>query len=173
MADKSRSGPPEYVVVREIYEHEDAQEEFELELEKALDANAKIIIIEPSKLGDETAHWISVGNCLHKTSVLTGLGALISGGCWPKRGLLFLPLGSMSVLCAGVYAISWQFDPCCKYQVEHNKNRIKKIPVHTLTTTTPVVLVRRDDKRRKLLHNTVSLCAGAFCAWKIYQWYIE
>ena len=52
---------------------------FELELERALEASVPVIVIEPVRLGDETARWIAVGNCLHKTSVLAGLGSVITG----------------------------------------------------------------------------------------------
>lgn len=51
-----------------------------MELERALDAKCAVIVIEPTQLGDETARWISVGNCLHKTAVISGFGALLSGG---------------------------------------------------------------------------------------------
>ena len=158
-------------MIREIYEHESSQEEFEVELDRALDSGVKTIVIEPSKLGDEAARWIMCGNCLHKTAVLSGLGSFVCAGMWPHRGEIFMPLGFLSVMCAGVYAISWQFDPCCKYQVETNMNKVPKLPLHSLTTTTPVILVRKDDSRRKILHNTVSLIAGGLCAYKLYTMY--
>lgn len=69
----------EIAVIREIYDGENAQERFELELERALEAAVPVIIIEPVRLGDETARWIAVGNCLHKTAVLGGLGSIIAG----------------------------------------------------------------------------------------------
>lgn len=69
----------EIAVIREIYDGENAQERFELELERALEAAVPVIVIEPVRLGDETARWISVGNCLHKTAVLAGLGSIITG----------------------------------------------------------------------------------------------
>ena len=130
----------EIAVIREIYDGENAQERFELELERALEAAVPVIVIEPVRLGDETARWIAVGNCLHKTSVLAGLGSVLSGICF-KRVLLYLfkivflnihrllgifcdnrpylytPLGLLSLFCTGLYTASWQFDPCCKYQV--------------------------------------------------------
>ncbi|MPC57393.1 Transmembrane protein 11, mitochondrial [Portunus trituberculatus] len=31
-----------------------------------------------------------------------------------------MPLGTLSLFCTGVYTASWQFDPCCKYQVRLN-----------------------------------------------------
>lgn len=50
-----------------------------MELEKALDSCCSYIVIEPSQLGDETARWISFGNYLHKTAVISGLASIISG----------------------------------------------------------------------------------------------
>ena len=66
-------------MIREIYDGENAQERFELELERALEASVPVIVIEPVRLGDETARWIAVGNCLHKTAVIAGLGTVITG----------------------------------------------------------------------------------------------
>ncbi|XP_050390507.1 transmembrane protein 11, mitochondrial [Patella vulgata] len=176
MADYPHRGggdAPEYKIIREIYEHEDAQEEFEYELDRALEAGIQTIIIEPTRLGDETSRWISVGNFLHKTSVLAGLGSLICGGTWPDRGYLFLPLGAVSVICAAVHTISWQTDPCSKYQVEGDIKKLPRLPLHSLTTSTPVVLVKKNDFRRKVLHTTVSLAAGAYCGSKIHKWYFQ
>lgn len=66
-------------IIREVYDSDSAHETFELELERALEANVMTIVIEPTTLGDETARWISVGNCLHKTGVLAGFGSIFAG----------------------------------------------------------------------------------------------
>lgn len=66
-------------IIREIYDSEFAHEHFAMELERALDANCSVIIIEPTQLGEETARWIAAGNCLQKTAVLAGIGTIISG----------------------------------------------------------------------------------------------
>jgi Mitochondrial morphogenesis regulator len=66
-------------VVREVYEGENAFETFEKELDKALYAKVDYIIIEPTRLGDETGRWITVGNCLHKTAVISGLASIATG----------------------------------------------------------------------------------------------
>jgi hypothetical protein len=63
-------------LIREIYENDDAHEHFIAELDKALIESVDFIIIEPNKLGDETARWILVGNCLGKTAIVTGLASL-------------------------------------------------------------------------------------------------
>jgi hypothetical protein len=71
--------PSKVAIIREVYDSENSHETFELELERALEAGCSVIIVEPSRLGDETARWIAVGNCLHKTAVLSGIGAIATG----------------------------------------------------------------------------------------------
>ena len=39
------------------------------------------------------------------------------GMVWQDSPLIFVPLGTLSLCCTGIYTASWQFDPCCKYQV--------------------------------------------------------
>ena len=162
-----------YAIIREIYENDNASEYFENELEQALDNEVNYIIIEPSKLGEETARWITVGNCLHKTSVVAGAAGMTAGLVWPDRGLVYFPMCFLSTVCAGVYMISWQFDPCCKYQVEYETKRLQKLPLQKLTSSSPVVLMRRDDTLRKILHTTVAFGATAYCVWKFYDWFFK
>lgn len=71
--------PSKVSIIREVYDTDNAHETFELELERALEAGSSIIVVEPSRLGDETARWIAVGNCLHKTAILSGIGAIVTG----------------------------------------------------------------------------------------------
>ena len=133
-----------------------------------------MIIIEPTKIGDETARWIQVGNCLHKTAVISGFGCLACPLLLPRafKGPFSIFFGSISIFCASVYGVSWQFDPCCKYQVEYDTKKLAQLPVDLLTSSSPVVLVRQDDKYRKRLHNAVALSVLLYCGWKIYtSWY--
>lgn len=142
---------------------------FEMELERALVAKCPMIVIEPSKLGDETSRWISVGNCLHKTAVLSGFGAIITDCFFPGRFYVSTPLAGISTICTGLYMISWQFDACCKYQVETDISKLSKLPLQTLTSMSPIVLVHRDDSRRKILHSVVTIAAIALCSYRLYK----
>lgn len=164
----------EWYIVHEIYNGENAQDQFEYELEQALEAQYKYIVIEPTRIGDETARWISVGNCLHKTAVLSGTFCLLTPLVLPSEysPYLSLPAGILSLACSTLYGISWQFDPCCKYQVEYDAYKLSRLPLHTLTSSTPVVLVRKDDVHRKRLHNTIALAALAYCVKKLYEIYV-
>ncbi|XP_054314485.1 transmembrane protein 11, mitochondrial isoform X1 [Pongo pygmaeus] len=160
-------------IVHEIYNGENAQDQFEYELEQALEAQYKYIVIEPTRIGDETARWITVGNCLHKTAVLAGTACLFTPLALPLdySHYISLPAGVLSLACCTLYGISWQFDPCCKYQVEYDAYKLSRLPLHTLTSSTPVVLVRKDDLHRKRLHNTIALAALVYCVKKIYELY--
>lgn len=107
---------------------QNAHEAFEAELEKALVARINYIIVEPARLGDETARWITVGNCLHKTAVVSGLASIVTGSLWPDRlAICAAPLCALSVFCTGLYTVSWNYDPCCQYQVRKAKNKAKFI----------------------------------------------
>ena len=150
-------------------------------------------MIEPSKLGDETARWIAVGNCLHKTAVVTGMMSVAAAFIWNKRPYICLPFGVLSLLCTGVYTLSWQFDPCVKYQVETDLKKLmevlpelNKLPsllsldsqkVSTAVSqfntlpSNPVVLVRKDNSKKKMVHSGLSILAAIFCIWRLYDSY--
>ena len=162
---------PSITFINEVYDNENAYEKFEMELERALEAGVTVIVIEPSRLGDETARWIAFGNCLHKTAVLAGLGSVATAFIWTDKPYVCLPLGIISVLCTGVYTLSWQFDPCVKYQVETDfRKLLREYPQFSvLSSTSSVVLVRRDNSRRKMLHSGISLIAAIFCMWRLYD----
>jgi hypothetical protein len=143
-------------------------------LERALEQQSLVIIIEPTQLGEETSRWIRVGNCLHKTSVLSAIGCLAVCGLPPTIGngtvtAACVGLGINSILCAAIYAVSWQFDPCCKYQPATDSEILHRLPLVDLTTASPVVLVRRDDSRRKWLQNTLAAAAAVVCLWRLYS----
>ncbi|XP_038216036.1 transmembrane protein 11 homolog, mitochondrial [Zerene cesonia] len=160
--------PSSVAIIREVYDSENAHIKFEMELERALEAGVSIIVIEPEALGEDTARWIYVGNLLHKVSLYSGISSIASGLTWSS--LACTPFGIISVLCAGCYTLSWQWDPCCKYQVEKNRHRLSTLPMLSdLTSATPVVLVRTDNKQKIILHSTVSIAAAAICLWRLYN----
>lgn len=159
---------PSYYIVHD-YTDANNQEDVEMELEKALAMQVKHIIIEPYRLGNETASWIKMGNFLHKASVVSGVISLSTG--YFQKDLFSFPLAAASFLTAGVYAVSWASDPCCKYQLETNIGRIQGLSLQDMTSASKVMLVRRDDSRRKYLQNIVSISAILLCAYKVYSVY--
>ncbi|XP_046820669.1 transmembrane protein 11 homolog, mitochondrial [Vespa velutina] len=172
MVDKAvdRDDNSKVAIIREVYDSENAHETFEYELERALESECTLIIIEPSKLGDETSRWITVGNCLHKTATLSGLTAITTGLIWGDRPYICGTLGFVSLITCGLYTLSWQFDPCCQYQVETDTSKLPHVEVLAiLGPSSPTFLVRKDDTRRRILHATVTLTAISISAWRIYQ----
>lgn len=64
--------PEELKIIREFYLNEnsnEAQEYFESELEAALEARTKLIVIEPKQFGQATARYIYIGEFERKTSL--------------------------------------------------------------------------------------------------------
>lgn len=54
--------------------------------------------------------------------------------------------------------------------MERDPRKLARLPIlGALTAASPVVLVRKDDTRRKILHCTVSLTAAALCVYKLYR----
>lgn len=56
-------------------------------------------------------------------------------------------------------------------QVERDPRRLARLPVLHMSAASPVVLVRSDDTKRKILHCTVSLAAAALCVYRLYHIY--
>lgn len=123
---------------------QNAHEQFEAELEKALVARTHFITIEPARLGDETARWITVGNCLHKTAVVSGLASIVTGYLWQDRlAICAAPLCAISVFCTGLYTVSWNYDPCCQYQVRNQllfMNELKVVVSWSVGLLSPKLL---------------------------------
>ena len=149
----------------------DRKDILEKELEQALEQKYDVIVVEPRFLGDEVIRWITFGNFLHKSAVLANLGTLILLPTLSGHIHLYItvPLGAFGICSAVLYNISWQFDPCSKYQVDRQGNALSNIPSEQLTASSPVVLVRRNDIYRKILHSTLALVVCAYFSWKWYS----
>ena len=166
------SSVPEFVVIRALTEDEDDDEFLEEQLEDALDDEYQFIIIEPERIGNETTKWIQMGNFLHKSGVITGLGSIFVGIAFPQRyrSYFYIPVGIASLTCISLYNISWQYDPCCKYQVEYDTRTLERLEIDNLKSSV-VVLKRRDDKYRKRLHNVVGALVLCLFTWRVYKSY--
>ncbi|KAI5697838.1 hypothetical protein M8J76_015225 [Diaphorina citri] len=157
-----------YYIISEVYDGD--SDGFELQLDNALDENYKIIIIEPSKLGDETTRWIAVGNWIHKVAVFSGLGSITVGFVCPTKPVLYLPLYVISLLSVGLYTISWQLDPCCKYKVT-DKSILTKFHIEQKQLSSPssTILLKTSIASTIWLHNIVLITATGICAYKFYK----
>ena len=157
------------MIIRDFGDNDLNEENTENELERAFEQKAEVIIVEHVTLGEDTAKWIKVGNVLHKTAVLSGTVCVLGEMLDEKRDYFYFSCGMFSIVCASIYFFSWQHDPCCKYQVEDNVQRLETL-LHSVSNATPIVLVKKDDSRRKKLHNIIAILSGFVCAWRIYNW---
>ena len=85
--------------------------------------------------------------------------------------MITVPLGVASISCAAMYGVSWQYDPCSKYQLDHHGHSMANIPSAELTTNTSIVLVRRNDIYRKRLHNSVAILVCVMFGWQLFKRY--
>ncbi|XP_067646264.1 transmembrane protein 11 homolog, mitochondrial isoform X1 [Eurosta solidaginis] len=169
--EERSTAAPTFRIIREVYESTNAHERFEAELDKALEAKVDYIIIEPPRLGDETGRWITVGNCLHKTAVVSGLASFISSLIWRDRPIIAAPICAVSLFCTGLYTVSWNYDPCCQYQVfvESDEEILSKLPLEDVSA--PMILGYSPNTKTKYLHRSITLFSAAFCAWQIWRSY--
>uniref|UniRef100_A0A1B0GI64 Putative morphoproteinis regulator n=1 Tax=Lutzomyia longipalpis TaxID=7200 RepID=A0A1B0GI64_LUTLO len=144
---------PTVFIVKEVYDDGNAQENFESELDKALYARFK---------------WITVGNLLHKTSVVSGIASIATGCLLPKRFIITFPLCVVSIIFTSLYTVSWHYDPCCQYQVEKDRKTLERITMQGKDTALPVVLVYSENTVQCYVQRTVTILAAAFCAWRFY-----
>jgi len=184
------SDSEDLIVIREIYDSENAQEIFEIELERAIQSGCQTIIIEPTELGEETENWIAYGNYLHRSAIGTGVFAVFSGVYWKDLRFLPLPFGFTSCLCATLYTVCWGFDPCSNYKIEvedhtftcqvlgidqesATKRSSRKRQISTSSKDSlvipPVVLVHRNSKSKtfKYAYLVVALTSFSFSLWKL------
>lgn len=144
----------------------------ECQFEEAMEKQYTVIVVEPAGLGSDCIKWIKVGNFLHKTSVLAGMMTLVAAPFIRTTKMALcttVPIGLIGACCAALYSITWQSDPCCKYQVDYKGRVLTRIPSHDIHSTNPVVLVRRNDKYRKILQNTISVVVVGYVGWTMYK----
>lgn len=105
---------------------------------------------------------------------------------WNRNSQAFalsVPFTTVSVFCAGLYMISWQLDPCCKYQIASDTDKAKlkerafenrssdfsEFVIFTSRSTSPTILIRKDDTTRKIIHSAIALFAFTFTVIRFYK----
>lgn len=162
-------------VVRELYNGIDAREVLENELDRAIDAGVDVILIEPEQLGEDTARWISLGNCLHRTTLVTSSISVLATICWEEKPYIYCPLSGLCIFCASFYHFSWKADPCSNYRTAHPSEFQDKLIQITGSSVPPVVLIRKKTvpspyNAKLCVHATLAILATTLSAWKLYKW---
>lgn len=160
-------------VIREMYNGLDAQELFETELDKAIEAGIDVIVIEPRRLGEETARWIGFGSCLSQTAFVAGTGSILTSFLCRHKPLVYCPLSGLSLFCAAFYNFSWKSDPCSKYRTctdEERRNPFVQNVAPSIPSP-PVILIKRSDNgSATLIHSAIALLALAVSAFNLFKW---
>lgn len=117
---------------------------------------------------DETARWILVGNCLSKTAIICGLASIGTNYLWPRHILISGSFCFVSLFCSGLYALSWNNDPCVKYQVEKNPKKLLKVPI-LKDFSSPIVLVYTSNTKSNCLQRISCLLALGYCGYRLYE----
>ena len=92
------------IVIREVYENGLASEFFALQLDYALDAGAPVIVIEPSRLGRETAQWLAIGAGLRHAALSACALSLLTAALHHDGACLLCATAAGAL--ATVYAVS-------------------------------------------------------------------
>eukprot|EP00041_Stephanoeca_diplocostata_P005240 m.58466 g.58466 ORF g.58466 m.58466 type:complete len:242 (-) comp15653_c0_seq2:113-838(-) len=137
--------------------------------ERAITREIEVVAVEDSKLAAASARSIQIGNILHKTAVLAGLGGVL---CHTVKGdaatRVMLGLSVASVGAASLYGTMVQADPICKYQVDVHGAAAEEMPAGSLKPDTAyVIFVRRNDTARKVVHYTLALAAACLYGWRM------
>lgn len=160
-------------VIREIYNGVDALELFENELDRALESGCDVIVIEPERLGEDTARWIGLGDCLHSTVLVTGSGSVISSVLWEEKPYIYCPLTGLGLFCAAFYNCSWKKDPCAMYRTASAAEKAERTDSMAPDACKHTVLIRRMDSEsghRSFIQSAVAFISITFSVWKLYKW---
>jgi Mitochondrial morphogenesis regulator len=128
-----------------------------------------------------------VGNCLHKSALLSSVASLVSGKklketqmnldyiyfsskgfFWPRNITVSGSFVAVSFFCVSLYTISWNSDPCVNYQIENNPKKLPKFP-NLNDFTSPVVLTFKNNARTVTSHRIMLALAMGVVAYRIYK----
>lgn len=90
-----------------------------ISIDDALDMEPTFIAIADRNVATNVCKWITIGNFLHKTAVLSSLTSFVVPRILPQKfkQISFLVFGCCAVVATLTYNSCWMFDPCSKYQV--------------------------------------------------------
>ena len=125
-----------------------------LELNEAMRHNFDAILLSDISLGKRVCSWIQFGNFLHKIGVLTGLSSLLLNiaqtSDWLTASVSFCSIISISA-----YNAIWRRDIVSCYQLDTRGDFVANVPLSSVKSGSLMVLVKRDDRYRRLLHNLI------------------
>lgn len=168
----SELSPSDVAVIREVYESDNSEDIFRIELERAIEVGCRTIVIEPAALGHETKAWIGRGRAVKHASLACGACAVVAGTALPRdRPTVPFLLGLASGFLCALHRLTWLSDPCSRYRVEQHRHRLSSRVSHATLSAMghaagPVVLVRKESVGEGLTAS-VALLAVLTSLWKL------
>lgn len=89
----------------------------EAKLREYLLTNSVYVMIIPQAIGRKTEQWITIGNILTSTTIVSSLVSIASSVAWPWRPYLYVPLTLVAMYATVTYSIRCSRNPCANYQV--------------------------------------------------------
>ena len=134
-----------------------------LELNEAMGHNFDAILLSDISLGKRVCNWIQFGNFLHKIGVLTGVSSLLLNIAQASDWLA-ASVSLCSIISISAYNAIWRRDIVSCYQLDTRGDFVANVPLSCVKSGSLMVLVRRDDKYRRLLHNLIGcFLIAQFC----------
>ncbi|KAF0986992.1 hypothetical protein HZS_3161, partial [Henneguya salminicola] len=135
-------------------------------LEDTLEFSPNFVIIESESFAVRIAKWLAMGNLLHKAATISGLFSFFINilskyaNPYPTAQIIRITLACISLSTSFMYNFFWSPDPCSKYQIVKNSSQLRKFNYLKKKRTKPsLILIKKNDKYRKILHSFLSLAA--------------
>lgn len=93
-----------------------------ISIDDALDLSPTFIAIKEKNVATQVIKWITFGNFLHKSAVISSLMTFLLPRLTPMapenfKRMIIIIFGCSSIIATLIYNSCWMFDPCSKYQV--------------------------------------------------------
>ena len=140
----------------------------ELELKEALKQNYDVIVLSDIALGQRVCKWIQFGNILHKSAVISGISCCVLNIATQTADWLTNAISLCSLLSITVYNTMWRRDTVSRYQLDTRGDFVSQMPLSSVKSRSLMVLIKRDDCYRRILHNLIGCILVLHMGLKLY-----
>ena len=141
-----------------------------MELKGALIQNYDLIVLSDVTLGERVCKWIQFGNILHKSAVLSGITCLVLNISTDTADWFIGCLSFCSFFSIATYNALWRKDIVSSYQLDTRGDFVSQLPLSSVKSRSVVVLVKRDDKYRRFLHNLIGCLLLIQLGRRVVHW---
>ena len=127
----------------------------ELELKDALKQDYDVIVLSDISLGQKVCKWIQFGNILHKSAVVSGTTCVVLNLATQTPDWFTTCMSLCSILSITLYNAMWRRDTVSRYQLDTRGDFVSQMPLSSVRSRSLMVLMKRDDCYRRILHNLI------------------